>query len=246
MKAKKKQSERTKRLRKAATPTTRGVVRAHITGLTPVISHAFSKKAQRDMLRKQRGETVKKSKKDPVSDAVECLYLMDQNMEDVLALIPDDLKELSADGYLDPLLLDFLKGVRVGVPATAYKEAMVRAGSNHGLKMVALETQMFVRPSPKHDQLIEIEYTQPPVMKCDATTIGSAMSRTKDLRFRPYFFPWKAVITVSYHMAAKGLSEDMILTLLADAGEYVGVGDWRPEKRGTSGRFQIEGIEVMK
>jgi len=80
-------------------------------------------------------------------------------------------------------------------------------------------------------------------MRCDPATIGAGgANRTKDLAFRPSVFPWKAELKITYHNGEAALSEDMTLRLLADAGQFVGVGAWRGEKGGTFGSFHI--VEV--
>ena len=59
----------------------------------------------------------------------------------------------------------------------------------------------------------------------------------KDLRFRPEFRNWKAKLLVRFD--ADRVTVDQVANLLNYGGQTVGVGEWRPEKNGTFGMFQV-------
>ena len=59
----------------------------------------------------------------------------------------------------------------------------------------------------------------------------------KDLRFRPEFRNWKAELLVKFD--ADRVTVEQIANLLNHGGQTVGVGEWRPEKNGTFGTFQV-------
>jgi hypothetical protein len=69
------------------------------------------------------------------------------------------------------------------------------------------------------------------------TVRQSGPARTPDIRTRAILPEWCCEFVVSYfkpHLTSK-----VVLTLLANAGVLMGVGDWRPEKGGRMGRFTI-------
>ncbi|HYF57310.1 MAG TPA: hypothetical protein VEA41_23885, partial [Salinarimonas sp.] len=51
------------------------------------------------------------------------------------------------------------------------------------------------------------------------------------------FMPWAAILTVQHN--ANVLSAEQVTSLFEAGGFGVGVGDWRPEKDGVSGRFHV-------
>jgi hypothetical protein len=62
-----------------------------------------------------------------------------------------------------------------------------------------------------------------------------------DLRYRNYFFPWKAVLNIRF--ISDAIDADSILALV-DAGGRGGVGDWRPSSpksaTGTYGQYRVD------
>jgi hypothetical protein len=59
-----------------------------------------------------------------------------------------------------------------------------------------------------------------------------------DLRYRPEFRSWKA--TVSFEVDAELLQDKDVLALVGRAGFGVGLCEWRPEKGGEFGRYEID------
>jgi len=118
---------------------------------------------------------------------------------------------------------------KVCVPPTAFKKGMLTAAMQvKGLKKTQLRTQLFVE-----GRSIPISYDEmTPRMDICRT---SGMSRTPDVRFRPEFTNWKARLVIAY---ADALNEQTIVDLLQRAGK-VGVGEWRPEKDGTFGTYEV-------
>ncbi len=58
-----------------------------------------------------------------------------------------------------------------------------------------------------------------------------------DIRYRGQFPSWKCTLSISYN--ADILSVEQIVNLFNIAGFGVGVGEWRPEKDGSYGRFHV-------
>jgi hypothetical protein len=80
-----------------------------------------------------------------------------------------------------------------------------------------------------------VEIVGEPHMREDVVTVGM---KGHDLRYRPEFTEWSAVLEVVYVKSM--LSMDSVLSLIDAAGLGVGVGEWRPEKSGDFGTFMID------
>ena len=68
------------------------------------------------------------------------------------------------------------------------------------------------------------------------------VQQTMDLRYRPEFPEWSATLNIEYD--DDNITSDAIASLLYRAGMSVGVGDWRPERNGDFGRFEIGDVAV--
>jgi hypothetical protein len=71
-----------------------------------------------------------------------------------------------------------------------------------------------------------------PKMREDMVKIGMGVA---DLRYRGEFTPWAVTLVVSYN--ASVFSPEQIVNLFNLAGFGVGIGEWRPERDGSFGRF---------
>jgi len=71
-------------------------------------------------------------------------------------------------------------------------------------------------------------------MREDMVRVGMGVA---DIRYRPQFDPWAAKVRIAFNAAA--ISPEQIANLLDIAGFGVGVGEWRPEKDGSFGRFHV-------
>ncbi len=171
-----------------------------VVGVTPLIQHAWSEKAIRIMQDAQSGKKTKAKNRDPK--------------------VPAD--EYHAAHYW----FDEDAGI-AGVPASAFKQAMVAACRFYdGIKMTQAK-QMFFVPG----ELLPINGTS--VMRTDPVKIG----QTTDLRYRPQFDRWSCVVDVEFF--ASQIDTESVVNLLDAAGAGVGIGEWRPERGGSFGRFAI-------
>ena len=121
-----------------------------------------------------------------------------------------------------------------GFPAVAFKDAAVTACTS--LKGYLTQTQArqaFHVESPDGDALVRID-GDAPVMRTDSVTVGMGAA---DLRYRPEFKNWSAVLRIRYNAGV--LSASQIVNLINLAGFAVGVGEWRPERNGINGTFEV-------
>jgi len=80
-----------------------------------------------------------------------------------------------------------------------------------------------------------------PWVREDIVRIGANQT---DIRYRPQFDEWRVKITAE--IDSELLTMQDIANLVNRAGFSVGVGEWRPEKSGEYGRFEIDTTEPMK
>jgi hypothetical protein len=63
------------------------------------------------------------------------------------------------------------------------------------------------------------------------------MTKGRMMVTRPRFDKWTAQFTIILN--DDGIPKEVINEILQQAGRYVGVGDWRPEKKGIFGKFIV-------
>lgn len=121
---------------------------------------------------------------------------------------------------------------RHGFPAIGIKRAMVSAGQRFAAER---STELFGAFTIV-GELLPIESPREPSMRTDRVVIGGA-SRTTSLAYRPQYDPWEMVIPLVVNVSF--VSVDQIINLLTLAGFSVGIGDWRPERKGPFGTWEI-------
>lgn len=182
-----------------------------IIGTAPLIVHNFSEKSRRQMLEAQQGKKKVKEIRDPRAEYESAFYR-----------IADD------------------DGERYGFPVTAFKAATTGAARfyDKSVTMTALRQFMFMRGiMTKADPQMLVEIHGEPEMREDVVRLGGA-SRSADLRYRPMFPEWTCVLQVSY--VKSSIDRNSILSLIDAGGMGIGVGEWRPEKRGEFGTYAVD------
>lgn len=115
-----------------------------------------------------------------------------------------------------------------GFPCVGFKAAAVGACRfSDGMKMTEARGAFHVV-----GELAKIEGT--PTMREDMVRIAMG---TADIRFRGEFKTWKTTLRVSFNASA--ISPEQIVNLMNLAGFGVGIGEWRPERDGSYGRFHV-------
>ena len=136
----------------------------------------------------------------------------------------------------EPTKADYEKALksgkaRFGFPAIAFKSAAIDAAYQQGV--IAKKTSA---RGAFHldDEYVEIEGT--PQMREDTVMIGG-MSKVADLRYRAEFPAWRATLNIKYN--ATSISVEQILNMLNIGGFSCGIGEWRPSRDGSFGRFHV-------
>lgn len=174
-----------------------------IVGASELICHRWSEKAKQMMLDKQmKKAATAKEAKDPEQDYQDSLYVLPEWQQD-------------ETGHV------------YGFPATAFKSAMVRAGTYLDMKMTFLKGALHV-----DGEFVPIQGE--PHMREDMVRLNGM---TADIRYRGAFMPWQADVPITFN--SSNLSYEQVANLLQQAGFSVGIGEWRPEKNGQYGRWTL-------
>lgn len=121
---------------------------------------------------------------------------------------------------------------RPGFPASAIKKACVGACRFLDMKMTEARGAFYIMGDilpidgahEMHEAIVRLQ------------------GRTADLRYRAIFKDWSITATVMYN--PRVISQESIVNLLETAGFHIGIGDWRPEKDGTMGMFEVAREEL--
>lgn len=128
---------------------------------------------------------------------------------------------------------------RDGFPIMGFKSATVKGGGRlfgKSVKMTELRQALIFLPDgvgTDGTQLVAIKGT--PVMREDMVRIGMG---TADIRYRAEYPEWSAVLRIEY---VPGMIDLSSIVALVDAGGMNGCGEWRPEKSGSYGTFEVIG-----
>jgi len=89
--------------------------------------------------------------------------------------------------------------------------------------------------------MIELESGKYEVFRISAV---NPVTKGRMMTERPKFNTWKAEFEIIANDPAVPIS--VLNEILEHAGKYVGVGDWRPEKKGMFGKFMITSFKTEK
>jgi hypothetical protein len=120
-------------------------------------------------------------------------------------------------------------------PTIAVKKAMVDAGYVLGHARAVVRQAVFVE-----GDFFEIKHAAC-VMREDTVRVGPFGKREADLRYRPEYQGWSAVLSFRYRRDM--ITADQLVALLQNAGFSVGLGEWRPQKDGQFGTFEVAKVE---
>ena len=189
-----------------------------IVGDSPLIVHAWSEKAKKEMLDAQTGaaKTKKKPCKMPFDDFARALYWMTpMPTEHITDPCNGEPRDIVTEELFDKAIAD---GARFGFPANSFK----MAGNSAAYRKGWVKTQMALRGEP--------------YMREDMVKVGMGSS---DLRYRPIFENWFCDLTLRLDKGF-GLTLDNVINVINAGGSACGVGEWRVEKDGYFGQYHVE------
>jgi hypothetical protein len=203
---------------------TRGLV--WIIGDTPLITHAWSEKAKKEMLAKQ----VKATKpgrvpREPEDDFVDSLYLIGT----------DPRTGKKAYGF--PSM-----GIKNAILASAHKDKGIPRSSVLGALWIDAPI-VRTRPALSKavcDMPLARVYAGEPEMREDMVKIGSGLKKTANLAYSGQFSTWAIRLSIRFNPAV--LTPKQLCFLITEAGIASGLGEWRNERHGVFGCFHIASL----
>ena len=218
-----------------------------IVGETPLIMHAWSAKAKREILQKELGSTKTKARdpKNPIEDFASSMYW--------LTPMPAEFTQESMSKALE--------NARFGFPLTGIKQAAISAAYRMGWvkDKMSLRGAFFIVPDVEYyyggdlnidfdkktvsidpnamrkEQMVEI-HSDAPTMREDSVKVGMG---TADLRYRGEFTNWYADLTIRFNANGQ-YSLEQIVNIINAGGQVCGIGEWRPERDGQYGLYHVE------
>lgn len=192
-----------------------------IVGDTPLIMHAWSEKAKREMLEKQMKVTKTKGRdaKNPVEDFIRSMYWLTD--------MPTDMSE---EGFEKAIK----EGARFGFPVTAFKQAAISASYRMGWSKDKMSLRGVFFIEGDENQMIEI-HSDTPIMREDMVKVGMG---TADIRYRGEFRNWWADLKITYNKNGQ-YSLEQIVNIVNAGGFVCGIGEWRPERDGQFGSYHV-------
>lgn len=127
-------------------------------------------------------------------------------------------------------------------PMLAFKASLISAAHKDlGIEKTLVRKALFLPPEPYANGLLAKLHASDPEIREDIVRVGNNQT---DLRYRPQFDDWS--VNVILQIDTDLLNEQDIVNLVNRAGFSVGVCEWRPEKGGEYGRFEIDNSQPME
>lgn len=194
-----------------------GVAELTIVGTAPLVINAFSRKAREQMREKQtRGSTAKKGRQREAKD-------FDRAFKEA--------HHVAEDGWC-------------GIPANAFRAAMISACRIVGFKMTIAKLSVFIEP----DGFDNVDGTPlVRITKGDPKYIEHMVRNetgVPDIRPRPQWAPgWEAVLRIRWDRDQ--FTGQDVANLLSRVGQQVGIGEGRPDSKRSAGMgwglFSVKG-----
>ena len=181
-----------------------------LVGDSPLIVHRFSEKARKMMRDKQTGAATQKK-------AAKDIFLDYCESMYWLSPMPESPTE------------DDVARATFGFPTIAFKAAAADAA----LRGADLKKTDVLASFHIPGEFLRI--IGKPTMREDVARVGMG---TADLRHRGQFFPWSVEVPVRFNR--RMITAEQVVNLFNIAGFSTGVGEWRPQKKGSYGMFHVE------
>lgn len=190
-----------------------------IRGKSPLIVHNFDEKTKRQMLEtQQKKATSVKPIRNPQEEFMRSLHWLTD--------MPEEFTEEAMQEAIN-------NGAKFGFPADGLKASIVSGAYRNKLT----KDQVSVRGAFNiMGEFIEIKGV--PEMRNDKVRIAKGAT---DLRFRAEFKEWTSTFKLQY--VENTYSLEQILNFINIGGFSVGIGDWRVEKGGPFGTYEVVGNE---
>lgn len=218
-------------------PLQKSYIEFEIVGKTSLITHEWSDKAKRMMLDVQTGKAKGKKHdvKIPMNDFINSL-----------CWLTDKPENGASDDEAWERWEEAAKTAKFGFPVTGIKQSIITGAARGGLdvKMTELRGTFFLTGATEASTEEYAEIIAPaPIMREDMVVVGG-MSKTADIRYRAEFPVWRMKLRMEL-LSAKYTLEQIINCI--DYGGFVtGIGDWRPERDGQHGMYELDRSSIVQ
>lgn len=176
-----------------------------IVGTAPFVMHKFSQKAKTQIIATQQAGSQAKGKKVREPKDFDSIY--------------EGAKHISKEGWC-------------GIPAGAFRNAMISACRTVGFKMTHAKLAAFVLQdgidADDGTPLVRI-YGEPKKHTAHARNDNGSI----DIRIRPMWEEWHATVRVRYD--SEMFSHKDVTNLMMRVGQQVGIGEGRPDSKNSAG-----------
>lgn len=130
-------------------------------------------------------------------------------------------------------------------PAIGCKRGVVRAatGKKIGKQSAALMVKAGLFEAEERLALYHPE-TKEPLRDYEIFAASVVVVKARVIHHRPKLWPWAG--TILFEINDDFLASDHVFDLLGQAGLLAGLGDWRPEKGGRYGRYEVLAYERVE
>lgn len=182
-----------------------------IRGIQPLITNKFSDEAAEKLAESQSGPRIKAAKA-PRDGLGEFLAA-----RYVISRDPSGNSDLDICGF----------------PAAGIKKAMV-AAAMRVTEAKGTWIRAILNVEGEGDTgLVSISAPAPQMRTDHVVQAGRG-----NLRYRPAFWPWEMKVAITFN--TDQLKAQDVVNLVQQAGFSIGIGDWRPEKNGQFGTFEVK------
>jgi hypothetical protein len=128
---------------------------------------------------------------------------------------------------------------RVAFPAEGFKACAVRGGKAAGMVMTDLRSSFFIVGvySPRDGRELVPLIPKEGFKVESREDVVRLPNGSSDLRYRAQITDWTSEIIVDYN--ASVISPEQIVNAFEAGGFGTGIGEWRPERSGSFGRFHV-------
>lgn len=189
-----------------------------LVGDSPLIVHRFAEKARKELLdRAMQKAKAGREAKNPVKEFIDSLYWLSDK--------PEECTEEAFEKAIK-------NGATFGFPSVAFKAAAVSAGYRAGITKDKVTSN-----GAFHIDGEFVEINGIPEMREDVVRL-SGVGSPPEIRYRGEFKEWEASFTVKYNAGV--FSAEQIINLFNLGGFACGIGEWRPEKKGSYGMYHVK------
>jgi len=188
----------------------------YLVGVSPLIVHAFPEKQRKAMLDKQM-KVAKggRDARDPVAEFNAARYIL-----------PDGTDGFPAVGF---------KAAAVTACTSIADVTKIAARQAFRVEGQAMNQSGILEGSTVRTALVPL-IAHPPTMREDVVRL-SGPSRAAEMRYRPEYWPWGVELDVIINPQVIGFGQ--LVSMFQAAGHGVGVGDYRPDRNGDCGTFDV-------